>query len=399
MARKAINKPPEEIPLYMAFPDGVFHYVCAECTALCCRGQGFGGSLKREMQSLLSLYPPLGSALLSRQGSMLAFGTPAGRCFFLDEDNLCRIEKDHGKNLKPGVCSLFPFNRFTRIGKIVAISPHFMCPIRLQVPAQPGNVEGTYSAVEAAARESGFLDAEYVHAYMPSVGLHPSLDAIAVVNREVSFRDSCSRSLGQRRFSDTVREESSEPGALDDVTKRAARLMGLELDSTPKERDSVDDMLLALAPSHRLSLLRMSSEAILRALAIGELVLRQVMSLQSDQLTLQAVNSILNNTGPAIRLLARGDETIDLAGKASLKSPPFGDPGMSFAAFKVLRNVGAGRGVLVALESAIRPAMTIPDRSALLVQLGSQLDPISVKRSRKQIAAADSFSTSGSASA
>jgi len=173
--------------------------------------------------------------------------------------------------------------------------------------------------------------------------------------------------------------------------------MGLELDSTPKERDGVDDMLLALAPSHRLSLLPMSSEAILRALAIGELVLRQVMSLQSNQLTVQAVNSILNNTGPAIRLLARGDETIELTGNAKTKSPPFGDPDMSFAAFKALRKVGAGTGVLVALESAIKPAMTIPDRSALLVQLGSQLDHIQVKRPRRQIAAADSYSTSGSA--
>lgn len=82
------------------------------------------------MPVLLSLYPALGSAVVSRQGSMLAFGTPAGRCFFLDEDNLCRIEKDHGKDLKPGVCSLFPFNAFRRIGKVVAVSPHFMCPIR-----------------------------------------------------------------------------------------------------------------------------------------------------------------------------------------------------------------------------------------------------------------------------
>src|SRR5687768_9293505 len=35
--------------IFFAFPDGVFHHVCAECTALCCRGQGFAGSLKREM--------------------------------------------------------------------------------------------------------------------------------------------------------------------------------------------------------------------------------------------------------------------------------------------------------------------------------------------------------------
>jgi hypothetical protein len=83
MTLKSASKPNEETPLYMAFPDGVFHYVCAECTALCCRGDGFGGSLKREMPVLLTLYPALGSAVVSRQGSRLTFGTPAGGCFFL----------------------------------------------------------------------------------------------------------------------------------------------------------------------------------------------------------------------------------------------------------------------------------------------------------------------------
>jgi len=335
------------------------------------------------MQSLLTLYPPLGSAIVSRQASIIKIGTPAGGCFFLDQDNYCRIEKDHGKNLKPGVCSIFPFNLFTRIGDVVAISPHFGCPIRLQVPARPGNVEGTHTAVEAAARASGFLDAEYIHSYMPSVGLHPSLDGVEVVRREVSFRDSCSRSFMQRSFYDTLRDESSDPGELDKSTERAAHVMGLDAGSEFRERDHVDDMLLALAPSHRISLLHMSSEAILRALAISEILLRQMMSLSSIEMTPQGANSILGNVGPAVRLLARGDETIELAGNANPKSPPFGDPSMAFAAFTALRNVGAGTGVLVALEKAIKPHMSIPDRSALLVQLGSQLEHTRLKRPKK----------------
>lgn len=384
MARKSVRNPNEETPLYMAFPDGVFHYVCAECTALCCRGQGFGGSLKREMPVLLSLYPALGSAVVSRQGSMLAFGTPAGRCFFLEEDNFCRIEKDHGKALKPGVCSLFPFNKFMRIGKVVAVSPHFMCPIRLQVPARPNHVEGTHSAVDGAVRASGLLDNEYVERYMPSVGLHESVDAAAVVHREASFRDACSRSLERRSFYNALKEESTDSSALDAFTRRAAEVMGLEANRSTQDRDHVDDLLLALASSHRLSLLHMSSEAILRALAIGEIVLRRMMSLSSIQMTPQGANSILTNMGPAIRLLARGDETIELAGNANPKSPPFGDPSMSFAAFTALRKVGVGTGVLDALEKSIKPDMTIPDRSALLVQLGSQLEHTRLKRPKKQ---------------
>jgi hypothetical protein len=384
MTRQSINKPKVEVSLYMAFPDGVFHYVCAECTALCCRGQGFGGSLKREMPVLLQLYPALGSAVVSRQASMLAFGTPAGRCFFLDEDNFCRIEKDHGKALKPGVCSLFPFNRFTRIGKVIAVSPHFMCPIRLQLPARPGHVEGTHSSVDAAVRESGLLDSEFVDGYMQPVVLHESVDADAVLKREVSFRDTCSRSLGRARFFDVLREESSDPSALDSCTRRAAEVMGLEANHADRGRDNVDTLLLALAPSHRLSLLHMSSESILRALAIGEVVLRQTMSLSSIQVTPQGANSIMTNVGPAVRLLARGDETIELARNTKPKSPQFGDPYMSFAAFTALRQLGAGTGVLAALEKAIKPDMTIPDRSALLVQLGSQLEHTRLKRTKKQ---------------
>jgi hypothetical protein len=45
-----LESPPE---LFFAFPDGVYDYKCAECTALCCKGHGFGGSLDREMRSLL----------------------------------------------------------------------------------------------------------------------------------------------------------------------------------------------------------------------------------------------------------------------------------------------------------------------------------------------------------
>jgi hypothetical protein len=374
----------DEIPLYFAFPDGVFHYVCAECTALCCRGQGFAGSLKREMPALMALYPALGSAVVSRQASMVTFGTPAGRCFFLDQDNLCRIERDHGKDLKPGVCSLFPFNAFMRIGEVVSIRPHFMCPIRLQVPARPGEVEGTHTAIDAAARASGLLDREYIKSYLPAASLHPALDAVAVVNRETSFRDACARSIGHQSFYATLKEESSDPGALDTITSRAAKVMGLAVDSTSRERDRTDDLLLALAPSHRLSLLHMSSEAILRALAIGEVVLRQIMPLSSIPMSPQGAYSVLNNIAPAVRLLALGDETVELAARASLKSPPFGDPEMAFAAFAVLRKLGATAAVLDSLEKAIKPGMTIPDRSALLVQLGSQIDHSRAKSPKKR---------------
>jgi hypothetical protein len=59
------------VPLYMAFADGVYHYVCAECNALCCRGQGFGGNLKREIQPLFNHYPALESMAYMRKGNFV----------------------------------------------------------------------------------------------------------------------------------------------------------------------------------------------------------------------------------------------------------------------------------------------------------------------------------------
>lgn len=181
-----------------------------------------------------------------------------------------------------------------------------------------------------------------------------------------------------------MREESRNPSALDNLVGRATRLLGLEANHALHERDLVDDLLLALAPSHRISLLRLSSDAILRALAIGEVVLRHVTSLSNIAISPQGAYSILNNMGPAVRLLARGDETIELAGNADLKSAPFGDANMSLAAFIALRKLSESSGALDALEKAIKPGMTVPDRSALLAQLGSQLERAFLKPPKKK---------------
>ncbi len=93
------KSPPE---LYFAFPDGVLHYVCAECTALCCKGHGFGGSLERHMRSLFVLYPALESTVISRKADIVELSTPPTGCHFLEPDNHCGIETRHGKSAKPG---------------------------------------------------------------------------------------------------------------------------------------------------------------------------------------------------------------------------------------------------------------------------------------------------------
>ena len=142
------KSPPD---LYFAFPDGVLHFVCAECTALCCKGHGFGGSLERHMRSLFVLYPALESTMISRKADIVELSTPTSGCHFLEPDNHCGIETRHGKSAKPGICSLFPFNVLRRIGSTIVVGPNFLCPLRVVVPARPGEVEGTHASLAGVA--------------------------------------------------------------------------------------------------------------------------------------------------------------------------------------------------------------------------------------------------------
>jgi hypothetical protein len=377
-------KQTERTALFMAFPDGVYHYVCAECDAHCCRGQGFAGNLRREMTQLLTLYPALGSAAVSRSGDIVTFATPSGRCHFLDGDNLCRIEKDHGKALKPGVCSLFPFNVFTRIGKVVAVSPHFMCPLRLQLPARPGEVEGTHAKLAAAVFESGLLTEPNAKARQSEAMFHPSMNAETTLQRETEFRDACSAALGHQSFRALLKAQSEDDVALDAFISRAVPLLGYEDTFGDQPRDLTDDLLMAMASPLRLSLLRLGSEEIIRVLALGEVVLRRVAALSDQPPTLQGAHQIITSVMHALRLLARADEPFELKPRASVKSPQFSDPEMTFAAFITLREVQNSTGILEALEKAVTPSLSVADRSILLIQLGHKLETESAPLQKKR---------------
>src|SRR5262245_6598922 len=117
------SKTEPAIELFLAFIDGAYDYVCAECTALCCKGHGFGGNLERELRPLFARYPQLETMAMSRTGGQITLATTGSGCVVLDVDNRCRIEKELGKDKKPSVCSLFPFNAFSRIGKTIVVMP------------------------------------------------------------------------------------------------------------------------------------------------------------------------------------------------------------------------------------------------------------------------------------
>lgn len=379
-------------PLYFAFPDGVFHYVCAECTALCCRGHGFAGSLGREMGRLLTLHPELASAVVERRGEIVRVATATSGCHFLDGDDLCRIEKEHGRAAKPGVCMLFPFNSFSLIGRTVVVSPHFLCPLRLQIPARPGEVEGTHARLEPLVRESALASEAHLKLSMTSARLHPSEGVRSVLAREVAFRDRCGAAIGAGSFAACLRDAAADPERLDRNTARAATLLGLSDPSGPAARDRTDDVLLAMAPALRLHFLRLPAEGILLALALAELAVRRVHALRPATPTPQDVRDIVGSVLPALHLLGCADVPVETSQRTRPKVPPFGDAAMVFAGYRVLRGVSGGDGILDLLEAAMARLSSVADRSAFLVEMGTLIGP-ALRRPRRK-AAHDAAGTS-----
>jgi hypothetical protein len=367
---KVTLDPPD---IYFAFPDGVLHHACPECTALCCRGQGFAGSAKREMNFIFKNYPQFGGMVQEREGDVVTCATPMGRCFFLRDDNLCQIEVTHSRVKKPGVCLLFPFNDFYRIGHALAVAPHFMCPIRLNLPAAPGRVEGTHANIEKTIRETGLLANESVKAFVGDAIIAPGATANAVLAREIEFRDLCGLTLGNQRFRDVLEATSDDKKELRAFKKRVSQLMGWTSSHMPAERDAIDDVLLATASSHRLSLLHHSNEGVLRFLSLAEMLVRRVFAVGQAPPALQAICSVIEDMRPGIRLLAWADESPAMK-NVPLKSPKFGDPNMVYAG-NIFLNSMPRRGVLKSLEKAFNTSIPPADRNALVHQIAGVVDP------------------------
>lgn len=380
------------IPVYIPFPDGVFHYVCRECTQNCCyRSSEFDGSYSKEIRHLVQLYPAMSITAVRRRGDVFGFATPSGRCYFLGEDNRCVIETRHGKEIKPACCSLFPFNNYSRIGKTFVVGLNTLCPIRLQVPAQPGKVEGTHANIEAQLRQSPYLE-ESNYSSTKQLYSHSEAQANAVLAEEIAFRDLCSQALSQQSFAATLRKASNAPENLDAFVSWAAGLLNLDLSLRPAKRNHVDDLLLSIAPILRLSKLALPSEKRLRVLALSELALRRLLTLTGEQPVVAAdaagpkgAIEILNRIGTVLHLLAIADEPVTTTKNALKNIPPFGDAEMMFAAFEILRIAEKGHPLTNVLEKNL-VSLSDADRMALLMDMahmiGPVIQPLSSKRAR-----------------
>lgn len=356
---------------------------------VCCyRSAEFDGSFGREIQQLVQLYPAMEIMAIRRRGDVVAFATPSGRCYFLDQDNRCGVEIRHGKEVKPFACRLFPFNNYNRIGKTFVVGLNFLCPLRLQIPAAPSQVEGTHVAIEAHLRESPYLEDSYYDG-VHKLHLHHDQKPEEVLAEETSFRDACSQALGKQSFIETLRAASVAPDRLDSFVSCAAELLGLELSLRPATRDHIDDLLLALASMLRLNVLSLSVEKRLRVLALSELMLRRLLTLAgqrpigpADAATPKGAFEVLSKIRPALHLLAISDGPVRAAKRAIKNIPPFGDSEMTFAAFEILRTAEKEQPLTEALERNLR-ALPVSGRMALLMDLAGFIGPQSSSKKRK----------------
>lgn len=349
--------------MFFAFPDGVFHYVCAECDALCCKGQGFGGSVHREMPFLLKTYPALSAAVTARRHDHLNVVTPRGRCFFLQPDNLCQIEFEHGRSRKPGVCMAFPFNRFVRIGEWLAVMPYFICPLRINVPASPGSVTGTHALIEETLRETEMLSAGYISDQY-NLGLEfRQEESQSIIRRLQQFRDTCSDALGARPFRDVILAESEDADALAAFGRRAIQIMQWESPEISSTCGVLDNILLALAPSISVEMAAFPRERSLRILLLSNLLVHAIFRSSMYSPTPQQVNSMIMQSMSALALLSSGDDIVMTVDRA--EAPMLGTPELVLAAGLILEE-SKSAGLFTVLEKNLSSMHTPADRTILM---------------------------------
>ena len=95
------------VDIYIPFLDGLLNYDCKECGYGCCQSGNIILNIK-EKRKLLKKYQFL--RYFSTQETNQTYGIRKyPRCWFLGNNGLCSIQKEHGYSYKPFICKLCPF--------------------------------------------------------------------------------------------------------------------------------------------------------------------------------------------------------------------------------------------------------------------------------------------------
>ena len=265
---------------YFAFPDGVLHYDCARCTALCCRGQGIAVH-QRDLVQLLARAPKLQNWATSRNRNIVHFQSPTGACYFLDAHDRCSIE-----DRKPSLCKAFPFNRIAALGATRVVMPHLLCPLQLQLPAS-GERAGDHARLGDALARDGWLDQDF-----SKLALAQGETEAGFLAAEQAFREQCTRALASGT--------GFELGA--DIVETAS-FMGWEL----APESSFDAWFYALAPSWSVEHSARPECERRRALALARVHMWNALQMPGVRSTLQIHHNFWSGNMALYELLAQFD--------------------------------------------------------------------------------------------
>lgn len=339
------------IQLHFAFPDRVLHYDCARCTALCCRGHGFGAH-RRELVPLLRKAPELASWATTRNRELVMFTNP-GQCYFLDARDRCSVEGELGRAAKPSMCKAFPFNRVAMLGERHVVTPNYLCPLTLE-PASEANA-GQHALIEAELAEDGWLEQDFPR--LPQNGSESPGEFLRV---ESAFRDACAAALAAGGSLAPICEQTA--GAGEGVAELAGWLECEAADATRFEAH-----FLALAPTFSFDMSRLPLRARRRALLLARLHMSRALSLPGAAATLQMMNGLFVAHVALYELLAQSEQPMP----AGLLIDS-GDGPTLLAAAVIDRLAHTGASVHEALREGCE-GLSLLERQTLLGSLGTLL--------------------------
>lgn len=371
--KESTNNP---LDLYFAFPDGVLDYSCLECNGLCCKDYGLSDNIRKKSPRILELYPAFASAAAGIEGTILSFATPE-KCYFLDEDNLCRIEKDYGKEYKMDLCNFFPFNILYKIGKTIAVAPNYLCPMQLRLPSIPGKVKGTHDKLSEIVFKTELLESKTL-----VTKFHETENADEFIRNEKEFLDVCQENIGKQLFIETLNYFINQNDMLDVFLKNAKSILNIESEAEIDHSEYIDNLLHALSPSIRLTMSILSVESRIKALVLFEFILRRLVIHRNTNETLKSVHRLFQSLGPAIRLLAKDTEVLKIPENkdGELNLPPRLTYGpLVLASHAVTLYAKKGMSTIESLDIALDDeVLTAELRSAFLVEFGVWIENLSI---------------------
>lgn len=146
--------------IFIPFIEGILNYNCRECGYSCCQN-GLIMMNAKEKKILLQKYPYLRYFFVKETKKTYCL-TKYRRCWFLENNGLCYIQKKYGYPSKPFICRLHPFY-IARCNDEYVVLPN-ECPT-LYVDRRNKNKNALHQRIFKNAQES--IDNDYISEEIP----------------------------------------------------------------------------------------------------------------------------------------------------------------------------------------------------------------------------------------